>query len=473
MPYAEVSVNSPIARRRLFSYSIPDDLNIEPGQAVWVPFGNKILQGIVIELSDVPSVKQTREISGVIGNKLLLSPSRIALARWISEYYLCPIFDAVSLMLPPGFERKSVTFVSAAQKSDNYDLSNLTPPQQQAIEYIKEQGRVDIRQLEKLLGIKKAQAAVSRLADKKLVVRSYELEPVRVKPKQEQFAELAVDGETARQQAGLLRRKRAVKQTELLELLIQCGRMSATEIRGKGCASATIKALAGKRLVAVRSVEVKRQPIDYRNIGTSFPLELTADQQKALGAVNENLIRNKAQTFLLYGVTGSGKTEIYLQALDEAIRLGKKGIVLVPEISLTPQTIERFASRFPHRVAVIHSRLSLGEQFDQWRQIAAGEYDVVIGPRSALFAPLPELGLIVIDEEHERSYKQDTSPRYHARAAAVRLAELSQATVILGSATPDVESFYKTETGEYRLLELPQRITPSAGRPCRRWKWRI
>jgi primosomal protein N' (replication factor Y) len=165
--------------------------------------------------------------------------------------------------------------------------------------------------------------------------------------------------------------------------------------------------------------------------------------------------------FLLFGVTGSGKTEIYLRALARVIAAGKKGICLIPEIALTRQTVERFANRFSGRVAVLHSGLSPGEQFDEWQRIMEGNCDVVIGPRSALFAPLPKLGLIIIDEEHEWTYKQeDKSPRYHARDAAIRLAQLSDAIVILGSATPDIGSFHKAQQGEYQLVELRERITP-------------
>ena len=155
------------------------------------------------------------------------------------------------------------------------------------------------------------------------------------------------------------------------------------------------------------------------------------------------------------GVTGSGKTEVYIQALEEAVKRGKRGIVLVPEIAMTPQIIERFVSRFPGRVAILHSELSLGEQFDEWWRIKNGEFDVVIGPRSAIFAPQPDLGLIIIDEEHEWTYKQqDNSPRYHTREVALKLAELTGATVVLGSATPDVESYFRALNGEYHLLEL-------------------
>jgi primosomal protein N' (replication factor Y) len=166
---------------------------------------------------------------------------------------------------------------------------------------------------------------------------------------------------------------------------------------------------------------------------------------------------------LLHGVTGSGKTEIYLRSLAETVKLGKKGIVLVPEIAMTPQTIERFAARFPGRVGLLHSKLSLGEQFDEWRRIRNGEFDVVIGSRSAIFVPQPDLDLIVIDEEHEWTYKQDSSPHYHACDVAMKLAELTGAVVVLGSATPDVETYYKAQSGKYRLLELPERVVPVAG----------
>ena len=225
----------------------------------------------------------------------------------------------------------------------------------------------------------------------------------------------------------------------------------------------TIRALVKKGLIEIQDIEVKRQPIDYRNIRQTSPLKLAVRQQEAVEAIKKSLQQKEATTFLLHGVTGSGKTEVYLQALAEVLKMGKQGIVLVPEISLTPQAIERFAGRFPHRIAIIHSRLSLGEQFDQWRQIRNGGFDIVIGARSAIFAPLPNLGLIIIDEEHEWSYKQDISPRYHTRSVALKLAELSQAVVILGSATPDVETYYHAQKGNYKLIELPERITPYEG----------
>ena len=475
MGYAEVSVNSPIAQRRTFSYAIPPGLSIDVGQAVSVPFGDKLLQGIVLELSDYPAVEETREIAAVIEPYPLLSPAQVSLARWLSEYYLSPLFDAVALMLPPGFERKALTFISPLPIPDDFDLSSLTPEQRQLLQLVQKQDKINLKELEKALGKKKAQTIVSQLVRQGLLVRSYQLERVRVKPKKEPYLSLLVNPGEARQEAARLREKRALKQAVLLDFLSQQSEpVPWSEARQKAnCDKAVVNALVSKGLVAVQHIEVRREPISYLGIKPSYPLTLTAAQKSAFESIKASLLQiTKGQTrppvFLLHGVTGSGKTEVYLQALAEAVRLGKRGIVLVPEIALTPQTIERFASRFPHKVAVLHSKLSLGEQFDEWQRIRKGEFDVVIGPRSALFAPQPDLGLIVIDEEHEWTYKQDTSPRYHARDAVIKLAELTGAVVVLGSATPDVETFYHAQRGDYRLLQLPERVTPAEGSPLPR-----
>ena len=466
MRYAEVSVNSPVAQRRTFSYSIPSGLAIDVGQAVWVPFGDKLLQGIVLELSPYPAVEETKEIAAVIEPRPLLSKTHVLLARWLSEYYLSPLFDAVALMLPPGFERRALTFVSAAQVPENLDSSTLTQEQRRILELIQKQGKVSLKQIEKILGKKKAQTVTSQLAHRGLVVKSYELESVKVRPKMIPYLRLEVASSEARREADRLSKKGAKKQAVLLEYLAQQAEpVSLAEARKNiNCSTSVVKALVNTGLVSLQQVEVKREPISYTGITPSQPLTPTAAQKSALEAIKSALAKGKAQTFLLHGVTGSGKTEVYLQALAEVLRRGKRGIVLVPEIALTPQTIERFAARFPHRVAVLHSKLSLGEQFDEWRRIRDGEFDVVIGPRSAIFAPQPDLGLIVVDEEQEWTYKQsDKSPRYHARDAALKLAELTGAVVILGSATPDVETFYHAEREDYRLLKLPERVTPRDG----------
>jgi primosomal protein N' (replication factor Y) len=228
--------------------------------------------------------------------------------------------------------------------------------------------------------------------------------------------------------------------------------------------AAQLQQLVDEHILLIERVEIQRDPLLGRNIAPSTPLALTLDQQLALNFILEALevSAEAPKPILLHGVTGSGKTEVYLQALAEVIARGKRGIVLVPEIALTTQAIQRVASRFPGRVAIIHSALSLGERYDEWRRIRSGKVDVVVGPRAALFAPMSDLGIIILDEEHEAAYKQEEiRPTYHAREVALVLGQMLRIPVVLGSATPAVESFYRAEQGHYQLVELPSRINAS------------
>jgi primosomal protein N' (replication factor Y) len=465
LSYAEVSVNSPAGERQLFSYSIPDNLALQPGHAVWVPFGSRILQGIVVELSEFPSVESVRPVDSLIQPEPLLSRTQLELARWISEYYLSPLFAAIALFLPPGFERQPVAYLNVTDKTEP-DTASLNDEARQLLNAIRREGTTSLKSLEKEFGKKAAQRLVSQLVNHGLINRHYEIEREKVKPKQELYVKLEASPAEVEQRLAVLKR-RAKRQAELLGYVSrQTQPIAITEAFGAGFSRTIINSLANQGLISLNEVEVKREPIDYSRITPSSPLKLTPAQGVALSAITHSLQSGKPGVFVLRGVTGSGKTEVYLQALTEARKLGKRGIALVPEIALTPQTIERFASRFPHKVAVLHSKLSLGEQFDQWRDIQKGEFDVVVGPRGAVFAPQPDLGLIVIDEEHEWTYKQqEQAPRYHARAVAIELAKLTGATVVLGSATPDVETYYHAQSGDYTLLELPERLTPRPGSP--------
>ncbi len=470
MHYAEVSVNSPIAQKRAFSYGIPDDLSIVVGQAVWVPFGDKTLQGIVLEVNPFPSVEETREIAGVIDSIPLLSPVMVSLARWISEYYLAPLFETVALMLPPGFERRLITFYN--KPSNLYEIPQSDHPEQKEIlEFIWRKEHTTPKELGKAFGLRQVNKILPQLVRRHLVVKSYVLEKVRVKPKLADYMRLKVNRDEALEMSASFS-KNAGKQKELVQFLIDLPQPAAVlEVKQKlKCSSQTIQALVDKGLIEIEKIRVERDPLVVRNINLSFPLSLTSIQGNVFKAICASLSKQKSvpsdpEVFLLYGVTGSGKTEIYIQALEEAVKRGKRGIVLVPEIAMTPQIIERFVSRFPGRVAVLHSELTLGEQFDEWWRVKNGEFDVVIGPRSAIFAPQPDLGLIILDEEHEWTYKQNDSPRYHTREVALKLAELLGATLVLGSATPDVESYFRALNGDYKLLELPERVTPDEGSP--------
>ena len=463
MKYAEVAVNSPIARRRSFSYSIPSWLTVNVGQGVWVPFGSRTLQGIVVELTDYSSVENTREIENVISPEPLLSSYQVNLASWISDYYLSPLFDALSLMLPPGFERRLITYYKTTQVVP--DLSKCTSDQKQVLSYFKDRDQVGITEIQKKFGKTKAEKIVRQLVHQGLVLKHEEVEDVRVKPKFENHIVL-IDKEGAIRQPGRLKQGGARAQSAVLEYLIEHDiPVLWSDLKNSvACQWATVKSLEKKGLIAINAVAVKRDPLAHLEIKPGVVPSLTFSQSEAWRIVQQGLHPDSSdmpKVFLLKGVTGSGKTEIYLRSLAEVIAQGRRGICLVPEIALTPQTIERFASRFPGRVAVLHSGLSLGQRFDEWNRIKNGECDVVIGPRSALFAPQPDLGLIIIDEEHEWTYKQtDKSPRYHTREAAIKLAGLCKATVILGSATPDVESYYRAQQKEFTLVELEERVTP-------------
>jgi primosomal protein N' (replication factor Y) (superfamily II helicase) len=470
MPYAEVSVNSPIAQRRTFSYGIPDGLSVFVGQAVWAPFGDKTLQGIVMALTEFPAVQDTREISGIVDPVPLLSTAQVTLARWISDYYLAPLFESTAVMLPPGFERRVMAIVDASPGV--LELSSLSPEQKAVVEFVSGKGTVRQKELEKALGIRNVRHLLPQLIKQHILTKKYELEKLKVKPKTVPYLKLKVTPEEGLNAIKGFEKKSA-KQCDLLRFLRENpGPLAVAALKTKtNCSARTIQSLISRGLVEIQEVRVDRDPLSSRNINLSFPLSLTAAQEAVFQPIRLSLKKEPAlcsspDIFLLRGITGSGKTEVYLRALAEAVKQGRRGLVLVPEISMTPQIIERFLSRFPGRVAVLHSELSLGEQFDEWWRIKNGEFDVVIGPRSAVFAPQPDLGLIIIDEEHEWTYKQqDNSPHYHTREVAVKLAELTGATVVLGSATPDVESYYKALNGTYHLLELTARVTPDEGSP--------
>jgi len=469
MNYAEVAVNSP-GSRSSFSYAIPPGFSISVGQAVWVPFGSRIVQGIVLQVSDKPAVEETKEIAGIITDSPPLSSIQIKLAQWISEYYFAPPFDALSLMLPPGFERRSIVLFKAT--GSQADLP-LTPEHRQVLDVIGGKTNTSLAELEKAVGRRKARQITDQLLDLQLITSTLDLGPARIKPKTVPYVELTADRQEIEVAKARLGKSGAHRQAELLQFLIgQAKPIPVDEIRRHlHCSSATIKALESHHLVSVERLRVRRDPLAHLSFVPSPPPVLTSSQQAAWGLIHDIIVgevspSGRSPVFLLFGVTGSGKTEIYLRALAQVVAAGKRGICLIPEIALTQQTVERFASRFSGRVALLHSGLSLGERFDEWQWIQEGNCDVIIGPRSALFAPLPDLGLIIIDEEHEWTYKQeDKSPRYHARDAAIELARLSGAAVILGSATPDIGSFHKAQQGEYQLVELKERITPRGYSP--------
>lgn len=472
MKYAEVAVNSPVWGSGIFSYSIPPDIPLQVGQLVWVPFGKRKILGLVFELSETPQVELTKDIISSISPQPFLTPEQINLASWISRRYLCSCFSSGALMLPPGFPTKVTVQIEAV--GDVSGLQPLSPDETDLMKRLALKKSIKQNVLEKEMGKKEASILLSGLESGGLIKRSVHLGRERVRPKIIRLLALKLSLEEAKEKAEELSLGRTKNQAKLLKLLVEgAGRLSVSDLSSIfGGYGPLLRSMVKKGWVQLEEKEVWRDPLSAAQIVPNPKPVLTLAQREACSSIAKALELNSKERhssnpdiFLLHGVTGSGKTEVYLESLEKTLSSGRRGIVLVPEIALTPQTLERFMGRFPGQVAVIHSRLSIGERFDEWRRIKNGEFGVVIGSRSALFAPQPDLGLIVIDEEHEWSYKNQETPRYHARDAALELARIRGAVVVLGSATPDVESYYHALNGRYTLLKLSGRITPIGEAP--------
>lgn len=436
-------------------------MNIDVGSGVYVPFGRRTLQGVVIRVTDVPGYPEVREIAGVIGDRPVVSAERVELALWMADYYLAPLFDAIALTLPPGFERRPLTTVRALVRKDEVDGLRLPPRQREVLEALMTLGEASPEQLEKATGQRSVTGPLALLERRGFIERRYTLGRPGVRPKVVTIVSLAVTREEALARSQTL--ARSSRRARALRLLAEQGEVAASALReATGVDRRGLAELEREGLVRLRQERVERDPLAEMRVPFRPPPDLTPAQERVYREIEESMrfpAPGRPRRFLLHGVTGAGKTEVYLRALQAAVELGKRAIVLVPEIALTPQTVRRFAERFPGRVAVIHSGLSDGERHDQWHGIRDGRYDVVIGARSALFAPQPDLGLIIVDEEHEWTYKQhDPPPRYHAREVAEQLARITGATLVLGSATPDVVSYHRAQSGHYRLLRLEERV---------------
>lgn len=454
--YAQVAVLANLGRAGgLFTYGLPAGLAplVGPGSLVRVPFTNRQFQGIVCALESKTDLPRVRDVAELLDPVPVVTSHQLSLARWIADYYAAPLSDVLGAMLPPGLGRKTVYWLELGSDPNG---ARLTPAQWLILDRLKAAERILLSELQRELADTDVQGALASLVRRGLVTRLAELAPPRVSTRKVRIVSATEAGMAALESEHKL--QRAPRQRQILELLTFRGRLPVSAVSQLMPGSRSqIAALERKCLVRIDEQELARTAIDTRRYCVSEPLQLAPAQRDAYRRITSSIRARQPDVYLLHGVTGSGKTEVYLQAIAEAIREGRQAIMMVPEISLTPQAVERVAGRFPGRVAVLHSKLSPGERVDEWRRIRHGEVDVVVGPRSALFAPLPHPGLIVVDEEHDGSYKQDASPRYHARDAAAVLARLSGATVVLGSATPDVSTYHAAKNGRIKLLELPER----------------
>ncbi len=457
--FVEVVVFSPAEvseDRPAFTYHLPDGLRdrLTVGSLVIVPFGRRRLYGVVVALNDKSPVPETRPIEALVDPAPVLTPAQIQLARWMAREYLASLYECLRSMAPTGMTGHADVLLTPGPQTAAADAN--TEAQAALLALLRRRGPLRGSQVMAALRGVDWRAAAQQLTRRGVIASESFLAPPSARPKQTRTAQIipAADEEAAL--SGL----RSACYPHILKFLrAGSGPVEVSEVYAEtGCNLYHLKKLAECGIVGLRTKEVWRDPLADQIFVPTEPPPLTPDQQAVWDVVKSQVASRKSQVSLLHGVTGSGKTEIYLRAVAEVLGQGRRAIILVPEISLTPQTVNRFAARFPGRVAVLHSALTDGERYDTWRRARAGLVDIVVGPRSALFSPLSPLGLIVLDEEHDSSYKQGTTPRYHARDAALELARQTGATVILGSATPSLESYHRAQRGEFNLLTMPRRI---------------
>lgn len=462
---AEVIVsNTSRSVDKIFHYLIPPKYSneVKVGSRVIVSFGkgNKKTEAYVINLIGFSKLTELKEVSSIVDSVPLFDEKMVYLIHWLREKYLCTYHEAVKALLPPGIGLKFHEWIKINNTLDRDIIEQKTacsPVQQKLLKIILENGgAIEYSELIALTDNQKIQPSIKSMVKKGIVIISNDYFSL-VKDKKIRVAYLAVSQEEAEYQLEDLMVKAPV-QARIIEILLENEFVSVADLVlfSRGSHSA-VNTLHKKGLIVFRDHIVIRNPVDEKSIKRTTAFDATQEQINVIKCINKKLNEEVPFSFMLRGVTGSGKTEVYLQVIDDVISRGKQAIVLVPEIALTPQMVERFIGRFGSRVAVFHSGLSMGERYDQWKKIRELQVDVVVGARSAIFAPFKNLGIIILDEEHENSYKSELSPRYHAREVAEYRSKVENAVVIYSSATPSIESYYKGQTGEYALLEMTRR----------------
>ncbi|MFG5427491.1 primosomal protein N' [Enterococcus faecalis] len=445
-----------------FTYLVPENLNeqLAVGMRVEVPFGNgnRHVQGFVLAIEPMAATVldetnvQLKELVAVLDLKPVLNTEMLALADYMKEKTFAFKITCLQTMLPSVMRADYQKYI--------YLTDELSEELQDQLFYGLEEISWDQAQerglLPQLMALRKQQ---------KVDIR-YEV-TTRNKVKMVRFIQAAKEFEQLEEiRLGL--RKGAKKKEQLLYYLQRLGTEKVTavkEMKELGFSTALLNEAAKNGWLTFIEKEAYRDPFANQTFEKTTALSLNAEQQVAVETILQSVQEQQSQTYLLEGITGSGKTEVYLQVIAEVLNQGKTAIMLVPEISLTPQMVQRFKSRFGEHVAVMHSGLSQGEKYDEWRKIERGEAEVVVGARSAIFAPIENIGVIIVDEEHEASYKQEETPRYHARDLAIWRSEYHHCPVVLGSATPSLESRARTQKNVYQRLRLTQRANQAATLP--------
>ncbi|HEX9829381.1 MAG TPA: primosomal protein N', partial [Bacteroidota bacterium] len=458
-----VDIALPVPIDHPFTYIVPPELQpyAKPGMRAVVPFGRKSLTGVIVGIQTKPPARGLKPIRDILDVTPSFSDDMLKLTKWIAEYYFAPWGETLKAAAPQGFlaQGKRNARLVTQELEHLLTVTKRSAPKQYAVLLaLQKNGTMAVSRLQTVTKTKSLFAILNDMAQKGWIEVFEDTQTSKTKPKLEKIANLTDAGRALEENGP---KKLSVKQSAVLQALrnLDGNSMPVRRLLKEAATSLSIlKTLEKYGLVAISVREVLRTT-EYDGIEEPQKFVLNSSQRESLNEISRALDEKKYATFLLHGVTGSGKTQVYIEAIRHTLAAGKTAIVLVPEISLTPQIVRRFKAYFGSEVAVMHSQMSAGERYDAWRMARQGNVKIVIGPRSAVFAPLSNLGLIVVDEEHEGSYKQfDATPRYHARDVAIVRAHHANAVVVLGSATPSAESYHNTLSGKYRLLEMPERV---------------
>lgn len=452
-----------------YDYLVPRELEgrLEPGMRVLVPFaaGNRGSDGLVLSLYEAPSAGESLKlIQAVLDDQPVLDARAIQLALWMRERCFCTVYDCVKAMLPAGLYfslRDQVAVRPGVDRERAYRAAEGSPAAVQLLDLLWSWGgKGDMEQIRLAFGARDPNPAIRRLTE--AGVTALETAAQRaVGDKKEKLAVLAVPAEDAMAMVAS-RRKSAPLRYAVTELLCALGAASVKDLcYFTGASASTLKSLEKSGILTLEKQEVLRR-IPLEDVAPAEPPVLNKEQQAAFEGLDALARQGRPAAALLYGVTGSGKTQVYIRLIQETLARGRTALVLVPEIVLTPQLLRIFAAHFGRQVAVLHSSLRTGERYDEWKRARRGEAPVVIGTRSAVFAPLDNLGLIILDEEQESSYKSENVPRYHARDVAKYRCVQNRALLVLGSATPSVETMYQAKEGQIGLFQLKTRYNQKA-----------
>lgn len=460
--FVEVALSLPLTRH--LHYKIPEHLRSSAavGKRVLVPLGKRRVTGYVVDFLPESELPEIRDIADVLDDDPLFTAHHLKFYRWISDYYFFPLGGVIKTALPGSINVESRQVITLTEKGRNALTEDDSSPPMIVLKALSKKKQMSYTALRKSFRVEGLYALLAQLEQRGLIRREQKQNSTAVKAKKEKWVSLREKGDQLLQSPALLGpwEKRAPQQASCLRFLGTRREASLAALQkecGSSC-SRIVGNLEASGLVTSEWREIYRDPFRDEEVTPEETHPPNAEQQAIITTITESAAAGKYAPFLLHGVTASGKTEVYLKSIEEVLKLGREALVLVPEIALTPQLVNRFRMRFGDTIALFHSRLSPGERYDGWRRIQRGLVNIAIGTRSAIYAPFTRLGIIIVDEEHDTSYKQEEKLRYHARDLALVRGTMDKATVILGSATPSLESYYNSQVGKCTLLKLTERV---------------